>query len=83
MIIYRLIRAPERRIFYFDVGGLAPNEVENAVNRFSATLKKDRIYEEDGSIDYRAALQSVEEDLVIPTRGDKVSTKIESLPSQQ
>lgn len=83
MVIYRLIRAPERRIFYFDVGGLNPNEVENAINRFSATLKKDRIYEQDGSIDYRAALQSVEEDLVIPTRGGQATTKIDTLHSQQ
>jgi len=83
MLIYRLVRAPERRIFYFDVGNLGPNEVENAVNRFAATMKKDRIFSDNGEIDYRMGLNSIDEDIIIPTRGEKSSTKIETLPSTQ
>lgn len=83
MLIYRLVRAPERRLFYFDVGNLNPAEVENAVNRFTAMMKKDRIFDDNGNIDYRMGLQAVDEDIVIPTRGEKSSTKIETLPAQQ
>jgi len=83
MLIYRLVRAPERRIFYFDVGNLAANEVENAVNRFAAMMKKDRIFDDNGNIDYRMGLNSVDEDIIVPTRGEKSSTKIETLPATQ
>ena len=83
MIIYRLVRAPERRIFYFDVGNLSPESVEAAINKYSSEMKKEKIYDDEGNIDYRMSLQSVEEDIFIPTRGGNSNTRIETLPAQQ
>ena len=81
MIIYRLVRAPQRRIVYFDVGNIRSDQVEAAVNKFANTFKKDRIYDDQGNIDYRLSLMSVEEDFFLPKRGSSDGNKIETLDS--
>jgi hypothetical protein len=83
MIIYRLLRAPERRIFYFDIGNISPEDVEAAINKFSDSMKKDKIYDDDGVVDHRLAMNSVDEDIYIPVRNGQSSTKVETLPSLQ
>jgi len=76
-----LVRAPERRLFYFDVGNLNPAEVENAVNRFTAMMKKDRIFDDNGNIDYRMGLNPIHKDSLIPLLDNRVIT-IENLSKE-
>jgi hypothetical protein len=40
MMIHRITRAPERRIFYVNVGAIPPNEVENYMQRMITKMKK-------------------------------------------
>ena len=80
MMAYRIVRAPERRIFYVDVGNIPPQDVEQYMQRVITSMKRNQIVDPDtGRVDLRYNPMSVEEDYYIPVRGG-ASTKIESLP---
>lgn len=85
MMVYRISRAPERRIFYLDVQSLPPEDIENVVNEFNKTLKKNKVIDPTtGKIDLRyGATMASDEDYVIPVRGDKTGTRIDTLPGGQ
>lgn len=82
MLIYKVSRAPETRIFYIDVGNLPPSEVEEYVKNTVSQIKRQPLIDDKGQIDMRYSPMSVIEDFVIPTRQDK-SSKIETLPGIQ
>ena len=80
MMAYRIVRSPERRVFYVDVGNIPPQDVEQFMQRFITSMKRNQVVDaETGRVDLRYNPMSVEEDYFIPQRGG-VSTKIESLP---
>ena len=80
MMAYRIVRAPERRVFYIDVGSIAPEDVEQYMQRVMTQMKRNQVVDADtGRIDLRYNPMSTEEDYFIPVRGS-VSSKIESLP---
>jgi len=80
MMAYRIVRAPERRVFYVDVGNIPPQDVEQYMQRVITSMKRNQLVDADtGRVDLRYNPMSVEEDYYIPVRGD-VSTKIETLP---
>ena len=79
MMAYRIVRAPDRRVFYVDVGNIPPTDVENFMQRFITSMKRNQIVDKDsGRVDLRYNPMSVEEDYFIPVRGG-VQTKIENL----
>ena len=79
MMIYRLVRAPERRIFYIDVGNLPATKAEIFIEKVKEKFKKEKYYNShEGNMDARMNPQSVEEDFYVPVRGNK-GTKIETL----
>jgi len=79
MLIYRLARAPERRIFYIDIGQLPSSKAEAFIEDIKQRYKKEKFYnKQDGSIDARYNPLSADEDYFVPTRGN-VGTKIETL----
>jgi hypothetical protein len=81
MMAYRVVRSPERRVFYIDVGHVAPEDVEQYILAAKANLKKNTIANDNsGGLDLRYNPLSVEEDYFIPTRGASRGTKIETLP---
>ena len=80
MMAYRIVRAPDRRVFYVDVGSIAPTEIEQYMQRVMTQMKRNSIVDENtGRVDLRYNPLSVEEDYYIPVRGT-TSSKIESLP---
>lgn len=80
MLIYRITRAPERRIFYIEVGNLEDADVKTYVQRIQKQLKKQPVVNQNnGNVGYRYDPMNVTEDYFIPVRGDK-SSKIETLP---
>lgn len=80
MMAYRIVRSPERRVFYIDVGAIAPAEVEQYMQKVITQMKRGSIVDEDtGRVDLRYNPLGVEEDFFIPVRGE-TSSKIESLP---
>jgi hypothetical protein len=80
MMAYRIVRAPDRRVFYIDVGHIAPQDVEGYIQKTITQMKRNQVVDDrNGRVDLRYNPTSIEEDFFIPTRGG-VSSKIESLP---
>jgi len=80
MLIYRISRAPERRVFYVDVGNIPPKDVEGYMQNARDKLKRVPVTSEtNGQIDLRYNPESILEDFFIPVRGDRGS-RIETLP---
>ena len=79
MMAYRIVRSPERRVFYIDVGNIAPNDIEQYMQKVMTQMKRNQVVDPNtGRVDLRYNPMSVEEDYFIPTRGN-VSSKIETL----
>lgn len=54
MLVYRVIRAPERRVFYIDVGNVPPEDVGNYLEQAKTSLKRNQIVDKDtGKVDLR------------------------------
>ena len=83
MMAYRVVRSPERRVFYIDVGNIAPNDVEQYMQKVMTQMKRNQVVDADtGRVDLRYNPMSTEEDYFIPVRGG-VSSRVESLPGGQ
>jgi len=79
MMAYRIVRSPERRVFYIDVGAIPPNEIEQYMQKVVTQMKRNQVVNQDtGRVDLRYNPLSIEEDYYIPTRGGNTS-KIETL----
>ena len=84
MLLHRIIRAPEKRVFYLNVGSIPPQEVDAFVEKQVAALKRQpHINPENGDYNLKFNVQNMMEDFVIPVRGNDSSTKIETTPGLQ
>ena len=80
MMAYRIVRSPERRAFYIDVGNIPPQDVEQYMQKAMTQMKRNQVVDPDtGRVDLRYNPLSVEEDYFIPVRGGTTGTKIESI----
>jgi hypothetical protein len=80
MMAYRIIRATDRRVFKIDVGGIAPQEVEQYMQKVMTQMKRHQVVDPDsGRVDLRYNPLSIEEDYFIPIRGGTSSTDIVNL----
>lgn len=80
MLVYRITRAPERRVFYIDVGNLEHADVAQFIQQFQIQLKKQPIVDQrTGNINLKYNPMNVTEDYFIPMRADR-SSRIETLP---
>ena len=80
MLVYRVVRSPERRVFYVDVGNVPPEEIPNYMEQVQSTLKKAQVVNrETGRVDLRYNPLSVDEDYYLPVRGSESGTKIDTL----
>lgn len=80
MLVYRVIRAPERRVFYVDVGNVPPEDIPNYMEQVQSSLKRSSVVEKNtGRVDLRYNPLSVDEDYYIPVRGGESGTKIDTL----
>jgi len=81
MLIQRIMRAPERRIFKIDVGNIPPAEVDNHIQNIINKMKKvPYIDEKTGDYNLKFNMQNMIEDFFLPVRGGESGTNIESLP---
>ena len=79
MMIHRITRAPERRIFYVNVGAIPPNEVENYMQRMISKMKKAPLVDpQTGNYNVKYNVQNMLEDFFIPVRGNDTSTRIDT-----
>ena len=83
MMAYRIVRSPERRVFYIDVGAIAPQDVEQYMQKVMTQMKRHSVVDDKtGKIDLRYNPLSIEEDYYIPVRGTS-NTKIDNLQGGQ
>ncbi len=85
MLVYRVLRAPERKVFYMDVSGLKPEMVDDYMRKAQEKLRKQNVVTtlRGGQLDQRFDPLDVSEDYFIPVRGGETNNKIESLPGGQ
>jgi len=84
MMAYRIVRSPERRVFYIDVGNIAAEDVEQYIEQVKTQMKRNQIVDENtGQVDLRYNAMSVDEDYYIPVRGASNNTRIETLAGGQ
>jgi hypothetical protein len=80
MMAYRIVRAPERRVFKIDVGNVAPEDMEQFMLKIQAQMKRNMIVDPNtGRVDLRYNPMSIDEDYFIPVRGQS-ATDIVNLP---
>jgi len=86
MVVYRLARASERRVFYIDVGQLPPHKVDSLMDRMKDQFRKRKVaggYGEGADkVDERWQPPAVDEDFWLPLRPGS-NTRIETLPGAQ
>ena len=88
MVVYRLTRAPERRVFYIDVQGLPSHKAEAFIERMKDQFKKKKVASSRGGrpgasmVEERWHAPSADEDYWIPTRPN-ANTRVETLPGAQ
>ena len=81
MLIHRIMRAPEKRIFKVDIGNIPPNEVDNYMQRIINKMKKTPyIDNETGDYNLKFNIQNLTEDFFLPVRGGDSGTGIDTLP---
>lgn len=79
MLAYRVVRAPERRVFKIDVGNIPPQDVEQYMEKVKTSMKRNQLVDATtGRVDLRYNPLSLEEDYFIPIRGG-VGSDITSL----
>jgi hypothetical protein len=79
MLIHRIVRAPERRIFYVNVGAIPPGEVDNYMQKMIQKMKKTPLIDPNtGNYNLKYNQQNLLEDFFIPVRGNDTSTKIDT-----
>jgi hypothetical protein len=80
MLVYRCVRAPERRVYYIEVGNIDPADVPQYMEKAKAQVKKAPMVDPStGNINLKYSPITYEEDYFLPVRGDK-SSRIETLP---
>tara|TARA_R100000808_G_scaffold25097_1_gene61912 strand:+ start:42042 stop:43997 length:1956 start_codon:yes stop_codon:yes gene_type:complete len=84
MLVYRVIRAPERRVFYIDVGNVPPEDVATYLQQAQTSLKRSQVVDKTtGKVDLRYNPLSVDEDYFLPVRGGESGTRIDTLAGGQ
>ena len=81
MLIHRIMRAPEKRIFKLDIGNIPPAEVDNYMQQVINKMKKAPVVDEStGDYNLKYNMQNITEDFFLPVRGGDSGTSIDSLP---
>jgi len=79
MLIHRIARAPEKRIFYMNVGSIPPNEIDAFMQKTISNMKRTPYMDQKtGEYNLKYNMQNMMEDFYIPVRGNDTTTKIET-----
>ena len=79
MLIHRIARAPEKRIFYMNVGSIPPNEIDAFMQKTISNMKRTPYLDQKtGEYNMKYNMQNMMEDFYIPVRGNDTTTKIET-----
>jgi hypothetical protein len=79
MLIHRIMRAPEKRVFYINVGAIPPEQVEQFMSETVNKMKKTPYIDQNtGDYNLKYNMQNITEDFYVPIRGNDTGTKIET-----
>jgi hypothetical protein len=79
MLIHRIMRAPEKRVFYINVGAIPPDQVEQFMNETVHKMKKTPYIDQNtGDYNLKFNVQNMTEDFFIPIRGTDTATRIDT-----
>ena len=80
MLIHRIMRAPDKRVFKIDIGNIPPQEVDNYMQRIINKMKKTPFVDKNtGDYNLKYNIQNLTEDFFLPVRGGDSGTEIDSL----
>ena len=80
MLIHRIMRAPEKRVFKIDIGNIPPTEVDNYMQKIINKMKKVPFVDKNsGDYNLKYNMQNLVEDFYLPVRGSDSGTSIEPL----
>ena len=81
MLISRIMRAPERRIYKIDVGNIPPEEVDSYMESIRNSMQKQpHIDPKTGEYNLQFNVANMMEDYFLAVRGDRAGTEIDTLP---
>lgn len=83
VIIYRIVRAPERRVFYIEVGNMPPQRQKQYLEQMKTEMRQKRAPGQAGGkeiVDGQYDAQSISEDIFIPVSASGRSSRVETLP---
>jgi hypothetical protein len=80
MLLHRITRAPEKRVFTINVGNIPPHEVDAYMQKVMQKMKKTPyIDQQTGEYNLRYNLMNLMEDFYLPVRGNDTATKIDTV----
>ena len=80
MLIHRIMRAPDKRVFKIDIGNIPPQEVDNYMQKIISKMKKTPFVDKNtGDYNLKYNIQNLTEDFFLPVRGGDSGTQIDSL----
>jgi len=84
MLIHRIMRAPEKRVFKIDIGNIPPTEVDNYMQRIMNKMKKVPFVDRNtGDYNLKYNMQNLTEDFYLPVRGGDSGTSIDNLAGME
>ena len=84
MLLYRLERSVERRVFKIDVGSINEEDVPSYVQQIADNFKRTPFVDQaTGQLDLRKNILNVNEDFFFPTRDPSTPSPVETLPAAQ
>ncbi len=84
MMIHRIMRAPEKRVFKIDIGNIPPSEVDNYMQKVINKMKKvPYVDPQTGQYNLKFNMQNMMEDYYMPIRGGQSGTEIDTLSGME
>ena len=79
MLVHRIVRAPEKRVYYINVGSIPPNEVDAFMEKTVSKMKRTPYVDQTtGDYNLKYNMQNMMEDFFIPVRNNDSATKIDT-----
>jgi hypothetical protein len=84
MLVYRVTRAPERRVYKIFVGNIDNEDVQAYVDEIANRFKRTPLIDpQTGQMDMRYNQLGIDQDIFVPTRSEDAQTPIDTLPGAQ
>lgn len=84
VVIYRIVRAPERRVFYIDVGNMNPTQVKRYLENIKNEMRQKRAPSTQSGgremVDGQYDVASIQEDFFFPVTAGGKGSKVETIP---